>query len=157
MVVEAVEKSEEMVEVGEVGHSGLVPGGGEGRGWDSRTGSQGPEVVVGGSSGVPTAPDGHWRRKYRRGRKARSEEETQRAEASSPVDLPEFSFRAVLAEGRSFLQISNDGSAKVVLEVPASDLPAVLKLVLFQNKVIRINVTPEVLPKTPYAFSESAS
>jgi hypothetical protein len=42
-----------------------------------------------------------------------------------------------------WLSVDREGAAKIVLEVPASDLPAVLRLVTVADKVLRVRVEPD--------------
>ena len=54
----------------------------------------------------------------------------------------EIKFKAILS-GSSAITISDDGSTKLKLEVPASELPEVMKLVTFTNKCFDVEVREE--------------
>lgn len=54
--------------------------------------------------------------------------------------LPNSSFRAILA-GNNAIKIDNEGSAKVTLEVPASEIAEVLKLVMYSNRLMTVRIS----------------
>ena len=55
--------------------------------------------------------------------------------------LPRLRFRATLASSRDYLNVNNDNEARLVFEIPASELPEVIKLVMFRNKVFWVEVS----------------
>jgi hypothetical protein len=54
--------------------------------------------------------------------------------------LPSAGFRAILANNNA-IKIDSEGSAKVTLEVPASEIAEVLKLVMYQNRLMTVRIS----------------
>jgi hypothetical protein len=56
------------------------------------------------------------------------------------VELARIAFTAALA-GTTPIRVGDDG-ARIVLEIPESDLPAALRMVVMRGKALRITVEP---------------
>ena len=57
----------------------------------------------------------------------------------SPGELPTIQFRAILAE-RGAVKFDAEGSAKVTLDIPASEVPEVVKLLLYAQRLMNITI-----------------
>lgn len=81
-------------------------------------------------------------RKGKRGSRKR-DRYTEDARLKNPVgSLPAASFRAILAD-RGAIRFDADGAAKVTVEVPASEVAEVVKLVCYQGRVFTVRITSE--------------
>jgi hypothetical protein len=77
-----------------------------------------------------------------RGRKSRGRDRHHTSERleGSFGSLPDSTFRAILASNNA-IKIDSEGSAKVTLEVPASEIAEVLKLVMYQNRLMTVRIS----------------
>ena len=52
-------------------------------------------------------------------------------------------FLASIAPLQSAIQISSDGGARVKLDIPEDEMPAIVRLLLMRGRVLRITVEPD--------------
>jgi hypothetical protein len=53
-------------------------------------------------------------------------------------------FRATLPPIMSAIRMSGDGGMRVMFDVPESDMPEALKLLMWKQRVLQVTVGPEV-------------
>lgn len=84
-------------------------------------------------------------RRTRRGRGARRSrlQDASRSVHESGESLPTISFRAILATTGDPIKVGQDGESKVQVEVSASDIAEVLKLILYRGRLFTVTITSE--------------
>lgn len=63
--------------------------------------------------------------------------------ASEPL-----TFTASIAPLQSAITIASDGGARVKIDIPEDEMPAIVRLMLMRGKVLRITVEDEASPAT---------
>ena len=66
-------------------------------------------------------------------------------------------FRATLPPIMSSIRISGDGGMRVMFDVPESDMPEALKLIMWKQAVLVVTVGPEEVRASTLAEREDAS
>lgn len=56
-------------------------------------------------------------------------------------------FLASIAPLQSAITIASDGGARVKLDIPEAEMPAIVRLLLMRGRVLRVTVEPEATPK----------
>ncbi len=51
-------------------------------------------------------------------------------------------FRATIAPLQSAITIASDGGARVKVDIPEEEMPAIVRLVLMRGRVLRITIEP---------------
>jgi hypothetical protein len=62
---------------------------------------------------------------------------------------PPLTFLASIAPLQSAITIASDGGARVKIDLPESEMPAIVRLMLFRGMVIRVTI--EAVPERPAA------
>lgn len=52
-------------------------------------------------------------------------------------------FTASIAPLQSAIRIAHDGGARISLDIPESEMPAIVRLVLYRGKVLRVTIETE--------------
>lgn len=58
-------------------------------------------------------------------------------------DEPPLTFTASIAPLQSAIKIASDGGARVSFDIPESEMPAIVRLVLYRGRSIKITVEEE--------------
>lgn len=54
-------------------------------------------------------------------------------------------FLASIAPLQSAITIASDGGARVKIDIPEEEMPAIVRLMLMRGRVLRVTITPEPL------------
>jgi precorrin-6x reductase len=54
-------------------------------------------------------------------------------------------FLASFPNIQTAIRVAGDGGARILLDIPESELPAIMRLLLLRGMVVRVTVEPEVL------------
>ena len=106
------------------------------------TAAENEELVQEQDRGSDMAESGYGQRK-RRGRRPRGSRLQEAAGRSSGEALPTVQFRAILASSGDPIKVGQDGESKVQMEVSASDIAEVLKLILYLGRLFTVTISTE--------------
>lgn len=59
------------------------------------------------------------------------------------LDNPPLTFLASIAPLQSAITIASDGGARVKIDIPEDEMPAIMRLAMMRGRVLKITVEPE--------------
>lgn len=70
----------------------------------------------------------------------RDVENVQRAQLADMADAQPLTFLASIASLQSAITVASDGGARIKIDIPESELPAIVRLMLMRGKALRITI-----------------
>ena len=71
-------------------------------------------------------------------------ERVRRAQLADMVEAP-VTFLASFPNIQTAIRVAGDGGARILLDIPEDELPAIARLLLMRGQVLRITVEPETV------------